>query len=144
MRTRPLIAELFHILLELSPTPAPLAPRRPRRLSCFHVPSPRLGADPPAPVLPPARYPPHPQVGTNGTSQRPSRPTCVHSVTSYPADIQGVLGDVCWDYFWVFCHPDNMIWKLDDIDINLVEAPKAPGEMMGGVEYTRGGNEVIV
>ena len=63
-------------------------------LDACHVSSPRVGADSPAPaydsVLPPARYPPHAQAGGNGISQRPSRSTCVHSVASYPADIQGV------------------------------------------------------
>lgn len=45
------------------------------------------------------------------------------------------LSDVCRDYFWVFCHPQNTIWSLRDTDIARVEAPRAPGGMTGGVEY---------
>jgi hypothetical protein len=45
------------------------------------------------------------------------------------------LSDICRDYFWIFCHPQNTIWRLSETDIGLVEAPKAPGGMTGGVEY---------
>ena len=45
------------------------------------------------------------------------------------------LSDVCRDYFWVFCHLNNTIDKLEDVDINPVEAPKAPVGMTGRVEY---------
>ncbi|THH03641.1 hypothetical protein EW145_g6122 [Phellinidium pouzarii] len=45
------------------------------------------------------------------------------------------LSDVCRDYFWVFCHPSNTIWNLDDTDEIRVEKPRAPGGMTGGVEF---------
>ncbi|KZW02898.1 hypothetical protein EXIGLDRAFT_738169 [Exidia glandulosa HHB12029] len=45
------------------------------------------------------------------------------------------LSDICRDYFWVFCHPNNTIWLLSHVDEARVEKPKAPGGMTGGVEY---------
>jgi hypothetical protein len=45
------------------------------------------------------------------------------------------LSDVCRDYFWVFCHPDNTIWILSKTNENNVEKPRAPGGMTGGVEF---------
>ncbi|KAH8117766.1 armadillo-type protein [Phellopilus nigrolimitatus] len=45
------------------------------------------------------------------------------------------LSDVCRDYFWVFCHPSNTIWVLDETDEKRVERPRAPGGMTGGVEF---------
>lgn len=45
------------------------------------------------------------------------------------------LGDVCRDYFWVFCHPNNTVWSLEDVDEGKVERPRAPGGMTGGVEF---------
>lgn len=45
------------------------------------------------------------------------------------------LSDVCRDYFWVFCHPNNTIWNLSEVDEGKVEKPKAPGGMTGGVEF---------
>lgn len=45
------------------------------------------------------------------------------------------LSDVCRDYFWVFCHPNNKIWLLDETDEGRVEKPRAPGGMTGGVEF---------
>lgn len=45
------------------------------------------------------------------------------------------LNDICRDYFWVFCHPNNTIWNLDDTDEDKVEKPRAPGGMTGGVEF---------
>ncbi|KAI5119012.1 hypothetical protein M0805_004421 [Coniferiporia weirii] len=45
------------------------------------------------------------------------------------------LSDICRDYFWVFCHPSNTIWNLDDTDEMRVEKPRAPGGMTGGVEF---------
>jgi hypothetical protein len=45
------------------------------------------------------------------------------------------LNDICRDYFWVFCHPNNCIWDLDDTDEDKVEKPRAPGGMTGGVEF---------
>ncbi|KAJ6532087.1 armadillo-type protein [Mycena capillaripes] len=45
------------------------------------------------------------------------------------------LSDVCRDYFWVFCHPNNTIWILSETDEGRVEKPRAPGGMTGGVEF---------
>ncbi|GJJ08389.1 hypothetical protein Clacol_002604 [Clathrus columnatus] len=45
------------------------------------------------------------------------------------------LSDVCRDYFWIFCHPHNAIWNLEQTDERKVERPKAPGGMTGGVEF---------
>lgn len=45
------------------------------------------------------------------------------------------LSDVCRDYFWVFCHPNNAIWVLSETDEGKVEKPRAPGGMTGGVEF---------
>lgn len=45
------------------------------------------------------------------------------------------LSDVCRDYFWVFCHPQNAIWNLEQTDEAKVERPRAPGGMTGGVEF---------
>ena len=44
------------------------------------------------------------------------------------------LSDICRDYFWVFCHPNNAIWNLAECDESKVERPRAPGGMTGGVE----------
>lgn len=44
------------------------------------------------------------------------------------------LSDICRDYFWVFCHPNNTIWNLVECDEGKVERPRAPGGMTGGVE----------
>jgi hypothetical protein len=45
------------------------------------------------------------------------------------------LSDICRDYFWVFCHPNNTIWILSETDEGKVEKPRAPGGMTGGVEF---------
>ncbi|RPD74973.1 hypothetical protein L226DRAFT_553062 [Lentinus tigrinus ALCF2SS1-7] len=45
------------------------------------------------------------------------------------------LSDICRDYFWVFCHPSNTIWELNETDEAKVEKPRAPGGMTGGVEF---------
>ncbi|RDX57101.1 hypothetical protein OH76DRAFT_1424700 [Lentinus brumalis] len=45
------------------------------------------------------------------------------------------LSDICRDYFWVFCHPSNAIWELNETDEAKVEKPRAPGGMTGGVEF---------
>lgn len=44
------------------------------------------------------------------------------------------LSDICRDYFWVFCHPNNTVWTLAECDESKVERPRAPGGMTGGVE----------
>ncbi|KAI0687738.1 armadillo-type protein [Cytidiella melzeri] len=58
----------------------------------------------------------------------------LHVPRIYKAYLQE-LSDICRDYFWVFCHPNNTIWNLDDTDENKVEKPRAPGGMTGGVEF---------
>ncbi|KZT02263.1 uncharacterized protein LAESUDRAFT_730448 [Laetiporus sulphureus 93-53] len=45
------------------------------------------------------------------------------------------LNNICRDYFWVFCHPNNTIWILGEVDEGKVEKPRAPGGMTGGVEF---------
>lgn len=45
------------------------------------------------------------------------------------------LSDICRDYFWVFCHPNNTIWILSETNEDHVEKPRAPGGMTGGVEF---------
>jgi len=45
------------------------------------------------------------------------------------------LADLCRDYFWIFCHPNNTIWVLAETDEARVEKPRAPGGMTGGVEF---------
>ena len=45
------------------------------------------------------------------------------------------LADVCRDYFWIFCHPNNTIWVLAETHEARVEKPRAPGGMTGGVEF---------
>jgi len=45
------------------------------------------------------------------------------------------LSDICRDYFWIFCHPNNTIWVLSETDEARVEKPRAPGGMTGGVEF---------
>ena len=57
----------------------------------------------------------------------------LHKPRIYKAYLQE-LSDVCRDYFWVFCHPNNTIWNLAECDEGKVERPRAPGGMTGGVE----------
>jgi hypothetical protein len=58
----------------------------------------------------------------------------IHRPRIYKTYLQE-LSDICRDYFWIFCHPQNTIWILSDVDEAKVEKPKAPGGMTGGVEY---------
>ncbi|KAG7098442.1 hypothetical protein E1B28_000393 [Marasmius oreades] len=58
----------------------------------------------------------------------------LHRPRIYKAYLQE-LSDVCRDYFWVFCHPNNTIWLLAETDEGKVEKPRAPGGMTGGVEF---------
>ena len=57
----------------------------------------------------------------------------LHKPRVYKAYLQE-LSDLCRDYFWVFCHPNNTIWNLAECDEGKVERPRAPGGMTGGVE----------
>ncbi|RXW23275.1 hypothetical protein EST38_g2577 [Candolleomyces aberdarensis] len=58
----------------------------------------------------------------------------LHVPRVYKAYLQE-MSDVCRDYFWVFCHPNNTIWILSETDETRVEKPKAPSGMTGGVEF---------
>ncbi|KAJ7227425.1 armadillo-type protein [Mycena pura] len=58
----------------------------------------------------------------------------IHQPRVYKTYLQE-LSDVCRDYFWVFCHPNNTIWILSETDEGRVEKPRAPGGMTGGVEF---------
>lgn len=58
----------------------------------------------------------------------------LHTPRIYKAYLQE-LSDVCRDYFWVFCHPNNTLWILPEVDESKVEKPRAPGGMTGGVEF---------
>ena len=58
----------------------------------------------------------------------------LHRPRIYKAYLQE-LSDLCRDYFWVFCHPSNNIWELNETDEAKVEKPRAPGGMTGGVEF---------
>ncbi|KAK0446253.1 armadillo-type protein [Armillaria borealis] len=58
----------------------------------------------------------------------------LHKSRIYKSYLQE-LSDICRDYFWVFCHPNNTIWVLSETDEGRVEKPRAPGGMTGGVEF---------
>ncbi|KAJ3732530.1 armadillo-type protein [Lentinula guzmanii] len=75
------------------------------------------------------------------TAEAPSSPLSPHEFIEnlhrpriYKTYLQE-LSDVCRDYFWVFCHPNNTIWLLSETDEGRVEKPRAPGGMTGGVEF---------
>ena len=58
----------------------------------------------------------------------------IHRPRIYKTYLQE-LSDVCRDFFWVFCHPGNTVWVLEEVDEGRVERPRAPGGMTGGVEF---------
>ncbi|KAJ3830049.1 armadillo-type protein [Lentinula raphanica] len=144
--TRQLMIELLQILFELYPSSSlPSSGRSPHR-EVWDAYSPTLGSGNvitlPAPhksffsfmrslLLTPA--PP--------TAEAPSSPLTPHEFIEnlhrpriYKTYLQE-LSDVCRDYFWVFCHPNNTIWLLSETDESRVEKPRAPGGMTGGVEF---------
>lgn len=45
------------------------------------------------------------------------------------------MSNLCRDFFWIYCHPTNKIWNLDETDEEKAERPRAPSGMSGGVEY---------
>ncbi|GAA5922817.1 hypothetical protein JCM3775_006146 [Rhodotorula graminis] len=45
------------------------------------------------------------------------------------------MSDTVRDYFWIFCHSDNLYWTLEQINADEIEAPKVPSGMTGGVEH---------
>ncbi|KAL0953243.1 hypothetical protein HGRIS_004496 [Hohenbuehelia grisea] len=74
-------------------------------------------------------------------SENPSTPISPHEFIEnlhrpriYKSYLQE-LSDVCRDYFWVFCHPKNTFWVLNEVHEGRVEQPRAPGGMTGGVEF---------
>lgn len=144
--TRQLIVELLHILFDLYPSSSlPSSGRSPHR-EIWDSDSAPLGSGNvitlPAPhkslfsfirslLLTPA--PP--------TAEAPASPLSPHEFIEnlhrpriYKTYLQE-LSDVCRDYFWVFCHPNNTIWLLSETDEGRVEKPRAPGGMTGGVEF---------
>lgn len=47
------------------------------------------------------------------------------------------IAGVCRDYFWIFCHSQNLFWRWDELQdrIDSIQGPKVPGGMTGGVEF---------
>ncbi|GAA5889587.1 hypothetical protein JCM6882_007077 [Rhodosporidiobolus microsporus] len=45
------------------------------------------------------------------------------------------ISDCVRDYFWIFCHANNLFWTLEQIDADAIEAPQVPSGMTGGVEF---------
>ncbi|KAF7336852.1 Drf-GBD domain-containing protein [Mycena venus] len=132
--TRQLIVDLLLILFELYPSS--LGDRlhrsnleQPHHPTCsaqeLLLADPRAATNPPRPrPLSPLRHrsPPHAFIES------------LHKPRIYKTYLQE-LSDVCRDYFWVFCHPNNTIWILSETDEGRVEKPRAPGGMTGGVEF---------
>lgn len=141
MATRQLIIELLIILFDLYPaTSLPNMNSHPRSASPH--PSPTNTPTLPSPhatffsliralLLTPAPPP----------TESPAAPVSPHAFISslhtpriFKVYLQE-LSDICRDYFWVFCHPNNTLWNLNDTDEAKVEKPRAPGGMTGGVEF---------
>jgi hypothetical protein len=150
--TRQLIVELILILFEIYPPTALPAPGSPHRSRAVRREAWESSADLPgsasriinlpAPhktffslirslLLTPAPLP----------AEAPAAPVSPHEFIEslhkprlYKTYLQE-LSDVCRDYFWVFCHPNNTIWVLAETDETRVEKPRAPGGMTGGVEF---------
>ncbi|KAF8843694.1 hypothetical protein BDN67DRAFT_944797 [Paxillus ammoniavirescens] len=141
--TRQLIVELLLILFEIYPSSSlPSASGRPRReawqasgssSNLVTLPAPHknffslirailLTPAPPPTESPAAPVSPHAFIES------------LHRPRIYKSYLQE-LSDVCRDYFWVFCHPNNTVWNLSEVDEGRVEKPKAPGGMTGGVEF---------
>ncbi|KIJ66900.1 hypothetical protein HYDPIDRAFT_149967 [Hydnomerulius pinastri MD-312] len=141
--TRQLIVELLLILFEIYPSSSlPSTGGRPRREAWEPTREPSQLVTLPAPhktffsliralLLTPAPPP----------TESPAAPVSPHAFIEslhrpriYKSYLQE-LSDVCRDYFWVFCHPNNTVWNLGEVDEGKVEKPKAPGGMTGGVEF---------
>ncbi|GAA5952099.1 hypothetical protein JCM21900_006250 [Sporobolomyces salmonicolor] len=45
------------------------------------------------------------------------------------------IADCVRDYFWIFCHSQNLFWTFEQLDVDAIERPKVPSGMTGGVEY---------
>lgn len=154
MATRQLIVDLLLLLFDLYPPsslPSPISPDTPRRREVWeeadennHLPiheNPRLITIPPPhrtvfsfvrslllTKAPPAAEAPEAPVTPHEFIES------LHVQRIYKTYLQE-LSDICRDYFWVFCHPNNTIWSLPDTDEGRVEKPRAPGGMTGGVEF---------
>ncbi|KAI6024842.1 armadillo-type protein [Pisolithus microcarpus] len=140
--TRQLIVELLLILFEIYPSSSlPSSGGRPRQepwesgipsnVISLPVPHKNLFSLVRALLLTPAPPP----------TESPAAPVSPHAFIEslhrpriYKTYLQE-LSDVCRDYFWVFCHPNNTVWNLAEVDESKVEKPKAPGGMTGGVEF---------
>ncbi|KAA1467753.1 hypothetical protein DENSPDRAFT_847772 [Dentipellis sp. KUC8613] len=141
--TRQLIVDLILILFELYPSSSSLPPSRdtwdPQAITANSpkamVPLPHphkhvyslvrsllLTPAPPGAEAPASPLTPHEFIDA------------LHRPRIYKTYLQE-LSDVCRDYFWVFCHPNNTLWSLADTDEARVEKPRAPGGMTGGVEF---------
>ncbi|KAH7884372.1 armadillo-type protein [Phlebopus sp. FC_14] len=141
--SRQLIVELLLILFDIYPSSSlPATGGRPRREAWESSTSPSNVITLPAPhktffsliralLLTPAPPP----------TESPAAPVSPHAFIEslhrprvYKSYLRE-LSDVCRDYFWVFCHPNNPVWNLAEVDEGRVEKPKAPGGMTGGVEF---------
>lgn len=140
--TRQLIVELLLILFDIYPSSSlPSSGGRPRQepwesgipsnVISLPVPHKNLFSLVRALLLTPAPPP----------TESPAAPVSPHAFIEslhrpriYKTYLQE-LSDVCRDYFWVFCHPNNTVWNLAEVDESKVEKPKAPGGMTGGVEF---------
>ncbi|EJD48988.1 hypothetical protein AURDEDRAFT_112727 [Auricularia subglabra TFB-10046 SS5] len=140
LATRQLIVELLLILFELYPMPALPAPhvRAPSRAGASPAPAPSLPADFPTLFALVREIILTPRPGPAEQPHVPIEPhdfiESLHVPRIYKTYLQE-LSDICRDYFWVFCHPNNTVWLLSQVDEARVEKPKAPGGMTGGVEY---------
>ncbi|EJU05073.1 hypothetical protein DACRYDRAFT_114355 [Dacryopinax primogenitus] len=140
--TRQLMVELYSVLFEIYPTRStrgsgstPGTPTRRGANSTYPLPAPHdslfsllrsiLLIKPP-PTAEAHLSPPPSEAHDFLLPLHPSR-----IYKSYLAE----LSDICRDYFWVFCHPANGVWALEEVDVGGVERPRAPGGMTGGVEF---------
>ena len=143
--TRQLIVELLLILFELyPPTSVPIKnPNRPGMQGSSRAPNPA----PSTPTLPPPHTtffslirallltPPPPPTESPASPVSPHAfIASLHTPRIFKTYLQE-LSDICRDYFWVFCHPNNTLWNLVDTDEGKAEKPRAPGGMTGGVEF---------
>ncbi|KAF7316606.1 Drf-GBD domain-containing protein [Mycena chlorophos] len=136
--TRQLIVDLLLILFELYPSSAvpstghsPYASRDNNNTDIITLPAPHKSlysflrallltpAPPPAEGAPPTPLSPHEFIES------------LHRPRIYKTYLQE-LSDVCRDYFWVFCHPNNALWILGETDEGKVEKAAGAGGDDGG------------
>jgi hypothetical protein len=58
----------------------------------------------------------------------------LHCLCIYKPYLQE-LSNICHNYFWIFCHPNNTIWVLAKTDEVHVKKPHAHGGITSGVEF---------